>query len=59
MSDYSDLISILDNYKVEMHGRWRHLLQSIAALEARLCKIEAALGLEQKPWVPLEKEAER
>ena len=51
--------SRLDNYKVEIHGRFRHLLNSLAALEARLCKVEAALGIEIKPWVPLEKDKKK
>ena len=54
MTEFSDLVSMIDNLKVEIHGRFRHLLNSIAALEARLCKVEAALGIEIKPWVPLE-----
>ena len=49
--------SRLDNYKVELHGRFRHLLNSLAALEARLCKVEASLGIEYKPWFLLEGES--
>lgn len=58
MSDYSDIVSMIDNLKVEIHGRFRHLLNSLAALEARLCEIENILGIEYKPWIPLE-EAEK
>ena len=54
MTEFSDLVSMIDSLKVEIHGRFRHLLNSLAALEARLCKVEAALGIENKPWVPLE-----
>jgi len=51
MTEFSDLVSMIDNLKVEIHGRFRHLLNSLAALEARLCKIEESLGIEYKPWV--------
>lgn len=51
MTEFSDLVSMIDNLKVEIHGRFRHLLNSLAALEARLCKVEAALGIEIKHWV--------
>lgn len=49
-------MSGLDNYKVEIHGRFRHFLNSLAALEARLCKLESVLGIEYKPWVPIKQE---
>ena len=58
MKEFSDLVSMIDNLKVEFHGRFRHLLNSLAALEARLCKIEESLGIEYKPWVFLEDEPE-
>ena len=54
MTEFSDLVSMIDNLKVEIHGRFRHLLNSLAALEARLCKVEVALGIENKPWVPID-----
>ena len=41
MSDFSDCIDYVDRVKVEFHSRFRHLLQSIAALEARICELEA------------------
>ena len=51
ITEVSDVVSEIDNFKVEIHGRFRHLLNSIAALEARLCKIAESLGIEYKPWV--------
>lgn len=58
MTEFSEVIAEIDNLKVEMFARFRHLLQSIAALEARLCKLESVLGIEYKPWIPLERETE-
>ena len=56
MIEFSDLVSMIDNLKAELFPRFKHLLQSLAALEARLCKVEAAFGIVIKPWVPLEDE---
>lgn len=40
MSEFSGLISMIDNLKAELFPRFKHLLQSIAALEARICALE-------------------
>jgi len=58
ITEVSEVSSIIDNLKVEIHGRFRHLLNSLAALEARLCKVEASLGIVIKPWVPIDEELE-
>lgn len=40
MTEFSDLVSMIDNLKAELFPRFKHLLQSIAALEARICALE-------------------
>lgn len=40
MTDFSDTVAMVDTLKIEMFSRFRHLLQSIAALEARICELE-------------------
>lgn len=34
MTEFSDIIATIDNFKVETFTRFRHLLQSIGALQA-------------------------
>ena len=40
MTESSDIIATIDNFKVETFALFRHLLQSIEALQARLCDLE-------------------
>lgn len=40
ITEVSEVISEIDNFKAEMFPRFHHLLQSIAALEARICALE-------------------
>lgn len=40
ITEVSEVISEIDNLKAEMFPRFKHLLQSIAALEARICDLE-------------------
>ena len=40
MEEVNDLVSLIDNLKAELFPRFKHLLQSIAALEARICALE-------------------
>ena len=40
ITEVSEVISEIDNLKAELFPRFKHLLQSIAALEARICALE-------------------
>lgn len=47
MTEFSDMVAMVDTLKIEMFARFRHLLQSIAALEARICELE-----HKRPYPP-------
>ena len=40
MTEVNDLVSLIDNLKAELFPRFKHLLQSIAALEARVTGLD-------------------
>ena len=66
MTELSDCIGYIDRVKVEFHSRFRHMLEAIAALEARIIELENEIPKKAKrkwftePYENYErKEAER
>lgn len=43
ITEVSEVISEIDNLKAALFPRFKHLLQSIAALEARICALEESV----------------